>query len=461
MRGGSVEDWRSARFHEPQPKAGDLRTPGERDRDRVLYSPEFRRLQGVTQVILAAEEGYLQHNRLTHSLKVAQVGRRIAERLLRTYTELTVRQAIDERGGLDPDVVEAAGLAHDLGHPPFGHIAEHQLQTIMHKAGLTDTFEGNAQSFRIVVTLSARSPGFPGLNLTRATINAILKYPWRERDAPQGETPHRKWGAYEENWDVAAWARDGVLHPLERSLEADIMDWADDITYAVHDVEDFYRVGLIPLDRLRQADSELLPHIYDRVRRRLGDEANDRYRLSVSQKDVEAAWAETLGVFGRIDRDDSFESRAAISAYSSGLINNFVRATELDSKAHLVIPKALRIQAEMLKNLTRIYVVEAPHLATQQQGQRRVIENLFAAYSEPIKSAGIRPSDDESRRAAVLFPTRIARSIRQVINEGSAPYATGRVVADTIAGMTEAQALRIHHRFMGFDLGAFVDPAVS
>ena len=227
----------------------DPRNPFQRDRDRVLYSPEFRRLTGVTQVA-SSGEGDIFHNRLTHSVKVAQVGRRMAERLARDYPS-----EVEAWGGLDPDVVESAALAHDLGHPPFGHDGEDVMCELVEQ-GRLDGFEGNAQSFRIVTRLAAHAdndrdqegelPGNLGLNLTRATLNALLKYPWLRAKRGKG---HHKWGAYRVDKDRFKWARAGWSGKL-CSLEAQLMDWADDVTYAVHDLEDFYRAGLIPIHRL-------------------------------------------------------------------------------------------------------------------------------------------------------------------------------------------------------------------
>ena len=150
--------------------ASDCRTAFQRDRDRLLYSDYLRRLASVTQVASAAE-GASFHNRLTHSIKVAQVGRRLAELLLSRDKDLA--------GFLDPDVVEAAALAHDLGHPPFGHVADRHLCALAVENDLGDGFEGNAQTFRIVTRLSVRrSGGGLGLDLTRATLAATAKYPW-------------------------------------------------------------------------------------------------------------------------------------------------------------------------------------------------------------------------------------------------------------------------------------------
>src|SRR5689334_5539298 len=166
--------------------AGDLASsPFRVDRDRIVSSPFFARLGGVTQVISPGGAGLLVHNRLTHSLKVAQVGRAIAERLA---ADPRYADVLDKLGGCDPDVVEAAALAHDLGHPPFGHLGERVLdQLARQRLGLRDGFEGNAQSYRIVTSTEIRGQATIGLNLTAATRAAILKYPWTRRTHP---APH-------------------------------------------------------------------------------------------------------------------------------------------------------------------------------------------------------------------------------------------------------------------------------
>jgi dGTPase len=218
------------RFPEKDP---ENRSEAERDHDRILYMSAFQRLAGITQ-IAAPESAPTIHNRLTHTLKVAQVARRLAKRL-----------GLDEAGRTDAqETAAAAALAHDLGHPPFGHIAETELN------GLADAwggFNGNAQSFRIVNTLGARASDYWGLNLTRRTLNAILKYPWLRNT--QDPKRSKKWGAYEHEKPAFRFAREGSDND-EPSVEASIMDWSDDVTYAVHDLEDFFRIGLIPLDRL-------------------------------------------------------------------------------------------------------------------------------------------------------------------------------------------------------------------
>jgi dGTPase len=230
--------------------AADSRSPAQRDRDRILYSGAFARLAEITQVV-SPEKGYVFHNRLTHSLKVGQIARRLAE-----YFNRDQAAVVDQLGGLDPDTAEAAGLAHDLGHPPFGHIAEEELHELVSHSGLRDGYEGNAQSFRIVTRLASsdardlKQRSIAGLNLTRTTLDGILKYPWpsEDKDYPS------KWGFYQGETDVFEWVRKGKK-PRKRSPAAEIMDWADDITFAIHDLLDFYCAGKIPIDRCKKEGS--------------------------------------------------------------------------------------------------------------------------------------------------------------------------------------------------------------
>jgi dGTPase len=221
-----------------------VRTDAQRDRDRVLYCSAFRRLAGVTQVV-APIEGHVFHNRLTHTLETAQIARRIAEKFLVLQGELA-----QEWGGIDPDVVEAAALIHDLGHPPFGHAAETELCRLADEQGDGQGFEGNAQSFRIVTRLAAHRPEYPGLNLTRGTLNASLKYPWLRDRKHSDPRRRKKYGAYDSDRASFLWVRSTDRTELP-SVEAQIMTYADDVAYSVHDLDDFVRAGLIPIARLK------------------------------------------------------------------------------------------------------------------------------------------------------------------------------------------------------------------
>ena len=253
--GHSLNGSRFARKFRQKGKAArtpSIRSAGQIDRDRILYSSAWRRLASVTQVVHSGE-GSSFHTRMTHSLKVAQIGRRLAEYLVNwDHT----KRPVEKYGGLCPDTVESSCLCHDMGHPPFGHIAESELHDCLKNVNAPGGFEGNAQSFRIVTKLSLHRPKYEGLNLTAATLAGILKYPWVR--AATHEERSKKWGVYDSEEDYFRFAREECSLETEgtdkitapRALEAAIMDWADDVTYSVHDAEDFYRIGIVPLHHL-------------------------------------------------------------------------------------------------------------------------------------------------------------------------------------------------------------------
>lgn len=422
-------------------KPGDYREPAQRDYDRILYSSALRRLGGVTQVV-ASHEGHVFHNRLTHSMRVAQIGRRLAQRFLKK----SLKEA-REVGGIDPDVVEAAALAHDLGHPPFGHIAEEELRECVVKQNVLDGFEGNAQSFRIVTKLALRSKE-PGLNLTRATLNALLKYPWtRQSEGYEKE----KYGLYHSEKEHFDFAR-GLQPPGDKrkSPEAEIMDWADDITYAVHDAEDFYRARLIPLDRLASLDDKserqrFFDGMYKRpeLARQMG--TNSRPELEEAFKIVATAFPISEPYTG------SREHRSRLRDFSSNLIGLFVNAIELRIPANqnlgfVEINDLQRLQVRILKALTWFYVIYNPALATQQYGQRRIVRQLFEIFG----NAAVATKEEDRNIIPFAFQDEISD------NKGNLAALT-RIVADMVSGMTEQGLVKLYRRLTGIDMGSILD----
>lgn len=419
-----------------EPSGGISRQDSERDRDRLLYSSAFRRLNGVTQVTAAGEIG-LFHNRLTHSLKVGQTARKIGAALRHLCKEDPKIEASCRRfGGAHPSkdqgspavdgwVLEAAGMAHDLGHPPFGHIGEAALQRIVSdnpnemEGGpavggrrisalpvidpgfhLKDGFEGNAQSFRIVTRLAFGSYAVEGvgtglgLNLTKATLSALCKYPWTRNPMPQGVDPSKeKWGAYESETDMLDWCMSGIRGEPRvgrngqfeyRSIEAQAMDWADDITYAVHDLEDFCRAGLIPLDDLtssgqresvkdfwRYCKPKLLknPHIAKNV-------ADGRLNLDAclekARQDLQGAQGTGL---------PKREGREVLRKWAANRIEHWTgpATVSVDAKNGILdIDDISLVEVEILKKLTWFFVIDRPALASAQRGQAKVLRELFS-----------------------------------------------------------------------------------
>lgn len=427
---------------EPVPdNRGRYRNEAQRDRDRILYSSAFQRLGGVTQVT-ESELGFTFHTRLTHSLKVAQVTRRSVEMLLQEAEAddgHVVGRAATLVRSLSADAAEASALAHDLGHPPFGHVAETVLDARSREAG-GEGFEGNAQSFRILTRLAIRNEE-PGLALTRRTLDGSLKYPWL-RDI-NDEQRNDKWGAYTEDVESFGWVRQGC-ELCQPSLIARLMDWGDDLTYAVHDLDDYYRAGLVPLDRLAAGGPEL-----DRLRdglRAMG--------IAEPEPDVKALM-EVLGTFPLTDpyegRDDQ---RAGLRDFGSTLITHYlgairVEAGDEDGCAEFVIKDKSERQVRALKRLTQAYVVMHPALAVQQRGRRRIVESLFDWYLEATD-----PKGDPQGDRRLIPPTYRTR-----LQEAKTRPARVRIVTDIIAGLTENSAQALFRRMSGMDPGTLLDAA--
>ena len=440
-----MPDPRAERFHASD-RAEDQRGPFQRDRDRIIYTSAFRRLAWVTQVV-SAHEGDPFHNRLTHTLEVAQIGKRLAEKLLRQQPD-----EAETLGGIDPEVVEAAALAHDLGHPPFGHAVEKELDTLVQDAGLRDGFEGNPQSFRVVTKLAVRGHESLGLNLTKATLNAILKYPWFRTTTPPQRS--RKWGAYHIESAEFEWVRGPEPRSAQKSVEAEVMDFADDIAYAIHDMEDFYRTGLIPLDRLVTNDDErdkFLDGTFSSLQRN-----NEIVPFPLA--DCRDAFAGMLASAPVIDPySGTRKQRASLRTFTAGLIGRYINAIKLQvpsssSEQTIEIKKWAELELWVFKQLTWHYVINNSALASQQFGQRRIIKFLFVTFNEAAADRKLRD----------IFPTAFREQVDDLekLHPDDSDEGRIRLVTDLLASLTENQAMSMYQRLSGTNLGTVLDMIV-
>jgi dGTPase len=366
--------------------SGYGRTPYERDRARVLHSAGFRRLATKTQVHTAGSDDFLR-TRLTHSLEVAQIAREMGARL-----------------GCDADVVDVAGLAHDIGHPPFGHNGEAALDAVAQPCG---GFEGNAQTLRVLTRLEAKVEG-AGLNLTRASLDATCKYPWLRRDG------QRKFGAYADDVPVFDWLRrysDGD----QRCLEAQVMDWADDVAYSVHDVEDGIHGGYLSLRPLLDDVAEREALCAD-VAAVYSDEPAD-----VLLHGLEALLAEAVVVIVA-DYDASYPAQIALKRMTSVLTGRFVASavgathSRYGSEpmrrydADLVVPRTVRIQCALLKGMALRYVMRARAAEDWYARQRTILIELVEAlcrqapdHLDPMFAPMWKAAGDDAARLRVVI----------------------------------------------------------
>ncbi len=309
-------------------------------------------------------------------------------------------------------------------------------------------FEGDAQSFRIVTQLAVRST-HPGLDLTAQTLNGLLKYPWKRWSPdPLGGKRKRKWGYYAEDAETyefvrKGWPADSKDQIAERCLEAEIMDWADDLTYAVHDVDDFFRAGLIPLNRLVDKKDNELKRLAGLLESARVEDPESFPNMTVEEL-VEAT-REAISRHRLLPGpyEHTKASRAAMRQSGSQLItdylDDFTLADHLSSgKVELKIGERAKREVEALKMLAVVYVIRRPSLAVVQEGQKRVVMSLFERYYE---ASG---SDEKSKDGIRLFPPGAREKLRM---EGGDSRA--RIVMDLISGLTETAAIELHNRLSG------------
>ncbi|GAA0708296.1 deoxyguanosinetriphosphate triphosphohydrolase [Dactylosporangium roseum] len=393
--------------------ADNGRGPFQRDRARVLHSAGFRRLAAKTQVHTAGADAFLR-TRLTHSLEVAQIAREMGARL-----------------GCDPDVVDTAGLAHDLGHPPFGHNGEDALDAVAAACG---GFEGNAQTLRVLTRLEAKvtapGGGSAGLNLTRAALDAVSKYPWTRRPGS------RKYGVYPDDLPIFEWLRAGAPDG-RRCLEAQVMDWADDVAYSVHDLEDGIHGGYVHLAPLRADVGERAALCADVAAAYSREPAAD---LDLILLDLLAD-----PVFAPLDDyDGSHTAQVALKRMTSVLTGRFAAAAVTATRAvhgdgpvrryaaDLVVPPLVRAQCALLKGIALRYVMRRPGSSQRYAHEVTVLQELVAGLLDRAPG-GLDPVFAPMWRAA---PDDAARL---------------RVVVDQVASLTDLSALAWHERLRKAD----------
>jgi len=427
---------------------------------------------------VASDEYGLYHTRLTHSLKVAQLGRRAAERLRDEYRSVrAVPPAANEIEPPDPDLVEAACLAHDIGHPPFGHIGEETLccafdrlacerndPPIAYDEPLAEIdplsadqlkvarrggFEGNAQTFRVLDFLSARLPGYDdvGLNLTNATLDAATKYPWLRVGT---KTARTKWGAVDLDAGRLKAIRGaaGVKTTAKKSFEAQLMDYCDDVTYAVHDVVDFYRSGFIPLHRLfalsggpkhrsLSEEGETFLNRFLAANPKAGRTTARRAWIVLAQlSDFNSAWDPT----SRIKAETQSATSEMITYFLDGLSFEGEPCRH-DGKLLKDKDPAKARQKEMaidiLKYMLRSHVIDSVKLRTLQHGQAVIVETLLETYVKKPKMLPVDRQDELKRHRDTL-----------------------RAAADFVASLTEPDAQLLFRRLTGEQMGALTDAVV-
>jgi dGTPase len=386
-----------------------------RDRARLLHSSALRRLAAKTQVLSPAAGLDFARNRLTHSLEVAQVGRELATSL-----------------GLDPDVVDTACLAHDLGHPPFGHNGERALNAWASDIG---GFEGNAQTLRLLTRIEPKVFGEDGrtygLNLTRASLDASCKYPWPDTASVDDPSGRAKFGFYADDMAAFEWLREGAPD-RQLCIEAQVMDLSDDIAYSVHDFEDAIVSGYINVEALsaRVNHDELVESMFAWIG---GEFDHDELIAAFDRLDNMDVWLDSW--------DGSRIAQGKLKNLTSQLIGRFaaaaVQATRSENGegslirfgANIVIPRAIKAEIAVLKGIVAAFVMSKntrQPIYTQQRVVLTELADILLAQGEKALDPGF------------------AADWRDATTDA----ARKRVVVDQVASLTDQSAMAWHERLV-------------
>ncbi len=399
---GYTDSDRERFLDEPAKRLG--RTEFARDRARIIHSFALRRLAAKTQVAVPWATDF-PRTRLSHSLECAQVGRELGAAL-----------------GADPDLMEGACLAHDIGHPPFGHNGEEALNAVADSCG---GFEGNAQSFRLLVRLEAKTVDAQGislgLNLTRASLDAATKYPWPRAINAQ------KFGVYDDDQTIFNWVRKGAPAGAQ-SFEAQIMDWSDDVAYSVHDLEDALVTGQVKLHDLTNDLSEIYKV------------ALDNYMAGIELVEAEEALKslQQLSCWPK-EYDGSHRSLARLKDLASQLVGRFALAAERETRdrygdgnltrynANLVVPRAQHVEVALLKSLAGFYIINSQTSVKRYDDEQSLIKELV-------------------EKVLASAPTTLESFFLQDWQRATSDAQKLRVVIDQVASLTDPGAIALHAR---------------
>ncbi|OYN96904.1 dGTPase [Propionibacteriaceae bacterium ES.041] len=491
-----LDEVRLARRHEEselwEPLTAGAESEFRVDLERLRFAPAFARLADVTQVVTADATDGLVHNRLTHSIKVTALARGIAVGL----RQIADPADIERWGGLDHVVAQAGAVAHDLGHPPFGHLGERTLDRIARERfGLADGFEGNAQTFRIITELEVHGAHDDGLNLTAAARAAVLKYPWGRfhapdphpsqwQDRPRGANPGAhgsgaaKFNAYVPDLAEMLEVLQGFeLPPGRQTLECAVMDLADDIAYSLHDLEDFHRSGVLqysPISGefrswlgeqerwLGVPDAELETLVrkpgagLERLRRAARDKDDWVFDDDIFTEAVKIVGTEFVDGVLVTPFDGSREADRAISGFVSRWIDHFTAAVRMNpdpatARTPVVTVNPLEWhQIQVLKFMHQYFVLHRPDLAMVQRGQSMLLTDLVETFDSWLSDR----FDATRAPRRLLDLVALSEQGHQRVREEHpewldgrtdrgdvARMARGRAITDFVAGLSDAQAV--------------------
>jgi dGTPase len=421
--------------------SGDDREEYEKDYARLIQSPAFRRLQGKSQVFGAGSGDYYR-TRLTHSLEVSQIAREVARRLGKQYEFLSRK----EHPGLmiDPEVVECASLAHDLGHPPFGHKGEEVLNRLLQEEhGLK--YEGNAQNYRILMFLEKRAGSGSGLDLTASVLLAINKYPFCI------DEPGRLKGVYRKEWEGIDFLRQTWGVPgNSATLEAQLMDLCDDIAYSTHDLEDGIRAGKIQMDRVFFEDDRLVTHVIQEITDdpSYSEAIWDQVDKAAMVKQVLIQYLEQWEIiYAECDREPSRTRREMKARWVRRFANEVGIIDDPDAswkKVTLIREGKQNLELlrtmEILKKLAWVTLIKDFRVQRLHKRSEVMIERLWGSFKKYDTGRLIIPPDWlESYEAQ------------------KDKWSWERLAADYISGMTDAYAEKVYAEFFASRSGSIYE----